>query len=297
MKHIGRVIRHYRIKAGLSMLQLSNNICSKDYIFLLEKEKRLPSVDILDKIALRLNFDFKEYIQFLQNPSPVDAKNFINELNNYSEQMNSDKLADLLNYVPDKPWAKTFPVDIEILSYKIGFEVRGIVDKIHHYKNDKDKFLKIIDTYLDLSIDDFNILSVFELHALEKYACLLNFDDMYEEASLLFMKLQETLSSKKHIQEFKLLYIRICLNSIQHFTEMKLYKKAIKMSISLITYQQTNSLFQRLPLSLIILSRIYEKINNKGMARKSIKKAIAISKLLDNSKMIEISKNEIGYKK
>ncbi len=285
MKYIGKIIKHYRQFHKMSMQELSENICSKDHIYLIESGRRTPSIKIVNLLANRLHFDWTEYIPYCKNPSPVKAKLFLDSLDIYINQCNTKAIIDSLNNVPDEPWAKSFPVDIEVLNHKIGLCIHGFSDSLIDFEADKNRFFEIIEEYRDL--ENFNDLEYTQLHTIEKYASLLIHMGKDQESYLWFNKLKVTLDLKKDIVQYKLLYDSILLQKIGNCISRGDYNSAILTGHILLKYERTNSLYYKIPRTLQLLSLNYKKVNKIHLANKCTKQARQINKFLNNTVLFE----------
>ncbi len=65
---LGIIIKNLRTKKGLTQKTLAEGICSKEYIYLLEKGKRIPSAYILELLSLKLNENLTSYLMNTKDP-------------------------------------------------------------------------------------------------------------------------------------------------------------------------------------------------------------------------------------
>lgn len=74
---IGRIIKIKRLEKGISQQKLSEGICSKEYVYLVENGKRQPSVEIIRAFSIRLDTDFFEYMPYLDYQEPIVVYDFM----------------------------------------------------------------------------------------------------------------------------------------------------------------------------------------------------------------------------
>jgi transcriptional regulator with XRE-family HTH domain len=111
MNHIGKIIKEYRCMMNMTRKDLAKNICTENYIYLIEKGKRSPSSDMLILLGDRLGVDMSQYHKFLDCLNPIKVYEIIQKL--ATCQRNTDfyavqKIVQAAMKLPDfkhKPWA------------------------------------------------------------------------------------------------------------------------------------------------------------------------------------------------
>lgn len=94
---LGIIIKNLRTKKGLTQKNLAEGICSKEYIYLLEKGKRIPSAYILELLSLKLNENLTSYL--MNTKDPVLVKNCYSKINTLREKKDYEELQRLLSSI------------------------------------------------------------------------------------------------------------------------------------------------------------------------------------------------------
>lgn len=128
MSYIGCVIERYRCKLQMSRKELSENICTEKYVYLIEKGKRSPSVDVVSLFGDKLGVDLFDYYQYLGCEDSIAVREKVNEFNMYREKSNFIKLkevTDIAYNLPDfhcKPWI--YQIELNKILYMVFVEQR-----------------------------------------------------------------------------------------------------------------------------------------------------------------------------
>lgn len=110
MNHIGNVIKEVRCNLVMSRNELSDNICSEKYLYLIERGDRTPSTEILRRFSIKLGTDLFDYYQFLDCIDPIKVCESINQFETYQRDadfVSLKKFSDRISVLPDfknKPW-------------------------------------------------------------------------------------------------------------------------------------------------------------------------------------------------
>lgn len=95
---IGKVIKDFRKQQHLSQTELADGICSKDYLYAIEKGKHEPSLYILERLSKRLNVDLFEYLTDISNHFSLETHNRYVGLNSF---LFSGKYDGLREYISE----------------------------------------------------------------------------------------------------------------------------------------------------------------------------------------------------
>lgn len=94
---IGTIIREFRKSKGITQFELADGICSKDYIYAIEKGKYDPSPYILERLSSKLGVDLLDYRNELIKHNSIETHNMYLQLNNY---LYTDSTQELINFIP-----------------------------------------------------------------------------------------------------------------------------------------------------------------------------------------------------
>lgn len=91
----GDVLRYYRTKEGLSQEQLADNICSREYISLIEKGKKIPTLYMVDAFSKKMGINLFDAYALVIEHNDFDTHLRIEELNDAINARNDDRLYQL----------------------------------------------------------------------------------------------------------------------------------------------------------------------------------------------------------
>lgn len=125
MGHIGTIIERCRQVVGMSRKELSENLCSEKYIYLIEKGQRTPSANLLKLMGDRMGVYLFGFYMYLDCADPLEVREKMRffhmcrinldfkSLKNASEE--AEKMGDFHN----KPWC--FEIQLNNIYY-LAFE-------------------------------------------------------------------------------------------------------------------------------------------------------------------------------
>lgn len=138
---IGNIIVEYRNKNKMSRKELSENICTEKYIYLIEKGERNPSASIIKLLGDRLGVDLFSYYEYLDCKNPLLVKEHIEKFEMYRAKLEPQLLDKVTNSAIEledfrnEPWI--FEIEINKISYDI-FEknkYRESIEKVNSFIN------------------------------------------------------------------------------------------------------------------------------------------------------------------
>jgi transcriptional regulator with XRE-family HTH domain len=110
MNFIGNVIIEYRSIIGMSRKELSKNICSEKYVYLIEKGERTPSAEVTRQFGNKMGIDLFKYFEYLDCLNPIDVEAVIvrfNKCRMENDPITLKKITDEALELPDfqkTPW-------------------------------------------------------------------------------------------------------------------------------------------------------------------------------------------------
>lgn len=93
----GEVLRYFRQKEGISQEQLADNICSREYINLIEKGKKIPTLYMVDAFSKKMSLNLFDAYGLIINHHDFDTHIKIEELNKAISSHDNDRLFELAN--------------------------------------------------------------------------------------------------------------------------------------------------------------------------------------------------------
>ncbi len=292
MKKFGIILNHFRVKSNISMAELAKDICSKHYVYLIEHEQRIPSVKMIDSLSAKLNFDWRDYVDFAENPSPVDAKELMDKFDNLSKNYDYKGLSSLLKDLPDEEWVKSYPMDIEIVLQKITLYLFCDEDYFICCEDTIEQFKEIVRPLLNEA--NFSFLPLISLRALHLYCLVLIKEKKIQDAFNHLKSLYASIQEKADIARYYNVYIDITHGLLKCYSLNKNYKMMNSLAIRLLNYQEDKRLLSEVPATLIIIGDSYKYIGKKTLAYRFYKRASTISKIIKNNYLLEKSKKQIS---
>jgi transcriptional regulator with XRE-family HTH domain len=285
------ILNYYRAKSNISMATHAKDICSKHYIYLIEHGQRVPSVKMIDELSARLNFDWREYVDFADNPSPIQSKQLIDDFNECAKSFQFERLSNLLESLPDEEWIHCYPVDKEIVLQKI------IVCVFH--KKDRYESCKDVISYFKESVKqiisepNYSMLSLLDLRYLNLYALLLVKENKADEAYKLYNRLYVSVQEKVEIKRYQSLYINVSHGLLNCCSVIGNYKLMNSYGVKLLSFQEEQCLLSKAPLTLILIGDSYKYIGKKTIAYRFYKRALTVSKIIKNNYLINKAEKKI----
>lgn len=151
MNFIGNVIKEYRSSIGMSRKELSQNICSEKYVYLIEKGERTPSAEVTRQFGDAMGIDLFKYYEYLDCINPIEVEMTIKNFNQFRIENEMDALKEITEkamQLPDfqrKPWV--YEIEYNRISYMTFKEFRfreAIKEILNIVQNTEPKYLKTI---------------------------------------------------------------------------------------------------------------------------------------------------------
>lgn len=298
MTSYGKIIQHYRKQARLSMAQLADGICTKNYIYLIESGQRIPSIAIMNQLSDRLNFDWRIYLEYLDHPSPIRAQQLMSRLQQATDRFDPVMTVDLLNALPDEDWVHEPPINYAVLNMKIGCDVFGCGDRLCDIDHVRHEFQSIIQQHI--TSPTYHLLQRSILQCLYYYAVDLVNQNAYRDAMEILCKLSVALMPKRLMASYQTLYIGVTLMIISLHCEIGEYDIALTEAQNLYQYQQMNHRMERIPFTLMKLGYALKRLGHGDKARLNYQKAVIFSRMLGSSELSKLARRTMiqdGYTK
>lgn len=161
MNYIGNVIKEYRGLIGMSRTELSENICSEKYVYLIEKGERTPSAEVTRQFGNKMGIDLFKYFEYLDCLNPIDVEAMIvrfNKLRMENDPITLKKVTEEALVLPDfqkNPWV--YEIEYNKIFYMILKEnrcyeaIKELQDIIQNAKPNYSKDIYLARFYVLLS--------------------------------------------------------------------------------------------------------------------------------------------------
>ncbi len=265
MNYIGNVIKEYRCMSGMSRRDLSENICSEKYVYLIEKGERTPSADLVRLFSDKLKVDLFDYYQYLDCINPIAVRDNLRIFNMYRRKgdfMSVKEVTDSAMNLPDfqcKPWL--YEIEINRIAYMIWFQNR--------YKesiNDLNALMKNIEPKYFMSAYAANI------YILMSASYQLTND--LPNAKNAVLSAHEIICDKNKIEKYEQIIITVRITCMSMYYLSDEFHKVIHEGNDLLQYQYEINSYERIHYTYFYLAFAYYKIESYNEATEWFKKGI-----------------------
>ncbi len=116
----GEVLRYFRQKDGISQEQLANNVCSREYISLIEKGKKIPTLYMVDAFSKKMGINLFDAYALIIDHNDFDTHLKIQELNNAINSHDTSRLLQLADEYSALPgFSKGIPYQCIMHAYSL----------------------------------------------------------------------------------------------------------------------------------------------------------------------------------
>lgn len=266
--NIGNVLGKCRIDLGMSRRELSENICSEKYVYMIEKGKRTPSTDITRMLGDKMGIDLFKYYEYLDCEDPIAVNSAMEKFNKYRMENDSDSLAKAtleamkLADFQKKPWI----YEIEVNKYTI--KVLGKGDFTDSFQ-EIPEIISEIERYnpQNICIANFYVLLSTSYHMVK---------DVGKAKKAIFYA-NEFINGKEKIAKYSQVFVtvKICKISV-HYLAGEL-DSVIEEGISLHKYEEETSFYERSHYTLFFLAFAYYQKGLKEIGIEWFIKALCAS--------------------
>jgi transcriptional regulator with XRE-family HTH domain len=235
MNFIGNVIKEYRNIIGMSRKELSENICTEKYVYLIEKGDRTPSAEVSKQFGDKMGVDLFKYYEYLDCLNPIDVEAAISCFNKYRKGNDMDALKEATDKalaLPDfqrNPWA--FEIEINRIAYMTLKERRcsEAIEEIHNIlQNVEPKYSKNI------------CFSKFYILLSTCYQMMMDLDN----ARYAVLAASEIVANKQNIAKFAQDVIAVKINKLTLHYLLGEFDEVIEEGIALNQYQIETSTYE-----------------------------------------------------
>jgi transcriptional regulator with XRE-family HTH domain len=270
LNHIGNIVKHYRTKNRITQKELAGNYCSTKYVFLIEKNERTPSSELLRHFSDKLGVDLFNICQYLDCQDPVDVYETIILFEKYrrkSDFINLYKLTESKRNAHDflhSPWK----CEIEINQFIYQIFIEGKI-------NESISGLNIL--IKNMESGKFPVYHFAYLHALLS-ACYLMSGSIYNSLNSIETSIQ-MIEGKSGMSQYKQIVITTKLILLFVYLKSEKYDEILKEAPKLLEYQLENNLHERTHYTFYLIAMASFKLEVYDQAEKHCLNAIFISLL------------------
>ena len=228
MNHIGNVIKEYRTMLHLSRKELSADICSEKYLYMIEKGNRTPSTEVMRLLSNQMGVDIFKYYEYLDCAEPIKVCSFAEEFyrhrreNNLNAILNDTEEASRLKDFHKAPWK--YEITINHLMVKV------------FAKNDSTRTIPIlIDTIAEIKQEGVHNIVLASLYVLLStcYQMARDIDNARKNVALAC----EIVSGKQRMVKYIYITAVVKINKITMHYLAGEFHEVIEHALALIEYE------------------------------------------------------------
>ncbi|WP_105617116.1 helix-turn-helix domain-containing protein [Vallitalea okinawensis] len=221
----GNIVKELRQKKGLTQSQLAEGICTREYIYRVEKGQYVPSSLILESLSNKLSEDLSQYLLLSNYESPLDTQRVKKELENNLSHRNFKALKRTLKKASSIN-------DFELVDNKqLLLWYKGII--AFEETNDIEQSLLLFEEALSLTKDFISVDELFgvycslqEMRILNSVLNLYLNSDRFREAVRLGSRLIKTFKSC-YTARNESFYVRLNYNLSYSLLYIREYEEAL----------------------------------------------------------------------
>lgn len=237
LDYLGNKLKERRLSKGLTQKQLADGICTQATISNLENNSSIPTFPVLMSLATKLDIEFKEIYDYVEEQSHKNTKIF-NELRILCSEIKYKEAFELLNNKIDYNQLED---SLELRKY---YYYKGITSLLA-YQNFSDAHYNF---HLSLYSDEKRELDFFDVLSTNGIAMTYFLDSETDKARTYFDKalLQlNQLMDYLNLNQESLEIIKIYYNTAKFHSSVKEYQKAIELcTLGIALQKQQNMNFE-----------------------------------------------------
>jgi transcriptional regulator with XRE-family HTH domain len=265
MAQIGEIVLEFRTKRKMSRKELAAGICTEKYLYLIEKNDRSPSAEVLRLLSNRLGVNLFEYYEYLdcKEPSKVRKAMYqcarLRRTSGFSELKEHTEAMKALPDFADNPWRYEVLTNqyLIMLYHDLNIEdaIEGINDVLDHLEPE----------YAD------------EEFTARFYAMLSTGYQMMhdiENATRACENGRKIISHTKNNSRYNQIHVSLSIATIALALSAGDGKKAIAEGLALVKYQEMTSAYERCNITYYFLACAYLMNGEDNVAFQWLEKSI-----------------------
>lgn len=285
MNNYASIVKYFRIKRNLTLNSCADNICTKNYLHMIEKGIRTPSYEILEKLCFKLKIDLEDFTHVLESSYPIESYYFLKRVCEFVLDLRFDQLFNYVDSLTNEEWINEYPIKQEILLIKSHEAILR--------KKNTDIALILLKTFFNIDKLTPEVISKsFSFEPVNfKGLNLTIFYYIYmgdlESALKLINFVREHIEDVKHLKKYNMIYIGYSLLCIEFFDKKQNNKEVLVRANELKRFQVLNNNLKWLDQSFFYSSKASFLLKEKNQAIDNINKAIEIASILGRDQLVE----------
>lgn len=248
MSHIGDIILEFRTKRKMSRNELAAGICTEKFLYLIEKNDRSPSADVLRQLSNRLGVNLFEYYEYLDCMEPVRVQAAMMQCARVRRTSEFPEMKDITEAMKTLPDFSTNPWRYEVINNQYcimlfhDMNIKGAIEGMEEFLD------QLEPEYADeeFTAGFYSMLST----GYQMMKDVENAKKSYENGIKIIDKMKDNSSYNQIHVSLKItaLSLAMCAGD---------YKKAIEEGVELVKYQEYTSSYERLNITYYFLACAY----------------------------------------
>lgn len=273
MKMIGPIIQNKRIAKGLSRKELSKNICTEKHIYLIETNRRNPSVKMLNKISRRLGIDLFKYYQYLDFEDPMSVMGYKNKFEREIQLSNIKKLKRIADQASKLEAFKSEPLNYDITIINLLYE--GIIIKEERKKSREQ--IKLVLSTAKLEMDPFALI-----YGYVALSTLYQLDGQLNEAKETLLLACELIEDQVRKPGYQTVYISLIISLLSYYYHENNNEEIIRYGKKILTFQKEENEYNRIYYPEFYLASAYYRTKSFSKSKKHFVRALHAMSLFGN---------------
>ncbi|MGI6154144.1 MAG: helix-turn-helix domain-containing protein [Christensenellaceae bacterium] len=229
MNHIGNIIHEFRNSLHLTRQELSAEICSEKYLYMIEKGDRTPSTEVMRRLEDRMGVAIFKYYDYLDCAEPIKVCSLIERFYRHRRESNFDailkdtKEAMHLNDFRNDPW-------------KYEIKINHLMMKVFAENNYKQSIPILIETIEEVKQERAYNISLSALYVL--LSTCYQMDRDIDNARRSVALASEAISGKQEMTKYVYITTMVKLNKItMHYLAGEM-NEVIEEALDLLKYEE-----------------------------------------------------------
>lgn len=263
---VGKKIKYYREKRGLTLAELSDDICVTSTLHRIEKGYLAPRFDTLVQISSRLRIP----IQYLYNQIDREEVYYIDRAKELCRELVNNEEWEALYLLLDELHQNNIDLQNNEEFRMFLMWHQAIIS--HKFFNDPIKAEKIL---IQITPSKNNLISETDIGIVNSLALIYQEQQKYEKASVIYKNCFDAINQLPVLKD-ELLYLRVGYNFALTYYFIQNYNEVIEIGYKLVYFLERHKLLYLGGRINHLLGITFEKVNNLIEAEKHLRKATEI---------------------
>jgi len=257
MGYIGKVVKEFRIKRNLSRNDLAAGICSEKFLYLIEKNDRTPSADVLRLFSNRLGVNLFEYYEYVDCKEPIKVREAMYQcarLRRTSEFPKLKEITEVMKSLPDfskNPWRYEVLVNQYCIMLFQDMDIKGTIEGVEE-----------VIAHLEPEYADEEFTAGLYALLSTGYQMIMDIENAKRTYEIGSKIIDHTKGNSRYDQ----IHVSLKLTAMSLALYGGDYKEAIEVGLELVQLQEATSSYERFNITSYFLACAYYKDGQEELA-------------------------------